>query len=404
MQNSEMSLRSVNSNGIERLLILHDNHFSISRGQAEFRTTTFHLFLQGFYGRAHLTSPSLDWDGLTSEMTIDGVVVRPRRGYGRASAFYRSFLTNSFFALRDIFRILKDYDAIVIAGPCCSAPYAHLAAWLQRKQIFGYVIGDNRAVVASSKEYGGLQKWVAKIVSRWEWAAMERLAKRHKVVVLGEDLAHSFSRYKENVTLGFTSLIREDQIVREKRFQPSDTLELLTVGRLSQEKGIEWALRAIVLLKQRGVVVRYTVVGDGPDLERLCLLADELGIGTEVNLVGAKPYSDLPNLYQASDIFILPSQTEGVAKVLLEAMAYRLPIVATKVGGTPWVLGDGDRGILVDVGEANLLADAVSKYHEDVHFRERILSNATVFILQNTIEHSARSIMKVLEIEKAGME
>jgi glycosyltransferase involved in cell wall biosynthesis len=382
--------------GNRDILVSHDNHFAIRGGKSSFQTTTFHLFLRGFNGRAHLTSPSLDWRGGDGEINIDGVVVRPRRGYGRAKDFYRSFFKNSLHAFIDIYRILKDYDAIVVAGPCCSAPYAHLAAWLQCKPVVGYVIGDNRAVVASSKEYSGLQRWFAKAVARWEWAAVERLAKRHQVIALGADLADSLSHYGENVSLGFTSLIREDQIVREKRFQPSGTLELLTVGRISQEKGIEWALRAIALLKQRGDLVRYTVVGEGPDLERLCLLVDELGIGSEVRFLGAKPYSELPNYYQLADIFILPSHTEGVAKVLLEAMAYRLPIVATKVGGTPWVLGDGNRGVLMTSGDANAIADAVIKYRDDVHFRERILSSATDFILQNTMEASARSIMKIL--------
>lgn len=384
----------------QKILILHDNHFNMNGGKPLFETSTFHLFLRGFNGQAHLASPSTDWSNGNSEIYIDGVTVRPRRGYGRAKNFYRSLFKTSFRTFIDIYYILKDYDAIVVAGPCCSMLYAHLAAWLQHKPIVGYVIGDNQAVVASSKEYAGLQRWFAKAVAWWEWAAVERLAKRHRVIALGADLADALAHYGENVSLGITSLIGEAHIVREKRFQPSGILEILTVGRTSQEKGIEWALRALALLKQQGVPVRYTVVGDGSDLNRLCLLADELGIASEVRFLGARPYSELISYYREADIFVLPSLTEGVAKVLLEAMAYRLPIVATKVGGTPWVLGDGNRGILVPTGDANAIAAAVIRYRDDVHFRGQMLSSATDFILQNTMEATARSIMKILDIEK----
>ena len=228
---------------------------------------------------------------------------------------------------------------------------------------------------------------------------MQRLAKRHQVIALGEHLAESLTHYGDNVSLGFTSLIKEKQIVSEKCFHESGTLELLTVCRISQEKGIEWALRAIALLKQLGILVNYTVVGDGPDLKRLLLLVDELGVGSEVRFVGAKPYSEIVNYYQVADIFILPSYTEGVAKVLLEAMANRLPIVATKVGGTPWLLGHGDRGTLVEFGNHHAIAEAVLKFQDDHDFRLRSLSNATNFIMQNTIEASANFILNTVAIE-----
>jgi glycosyltransferase involved in cell wall biosynthesis len=384
-------------------LVLHDNHFVKKNKKSFFETSTFHLFLQGFNGKAHLCSPSLDWSEQDDPIVIDSVVIRPRRGYGRAKDFYASIFRNALISFTDIYRILKGYDALVIAGPCCSAPFAHLAAWMLGKPVVGYVIGDNRAVVAFSKEYVGVRRWIAKIVARWEWLAMARLARRHHVIALGKELAESLSHYGKLVSLGFTSLIREDQIVQDKAFQPADTLSLLTVGRVSQEKGIQCALRAVVLLKQNGILVNYTVVGDGPDLQRLRAMVEELGISAQVKFVGARPFSELFEHYQAADIFILPSQTEGVAKALLEAMANRLPVVATRVGGNPWVLGNGERGILISYGDEREIVDAVRQYATDPQFRREKLEAATSFIRQNTMEASAEKIMRIIEAEKEGM-
>lgn len=394
-----MSSREVNSKGVEKLLILHDNHFSISEDHAEFRTTTFHLFLQGFNGRAHLTSPSLDWDGRMDKINIDSVVVRPRRGYGRASDFYRSFFRNSFFALQDMFRILKDYDAIVIAGPCCSAPYAHFAAWMLHKPVIGYVIGDNRQVVANSDEYSGIRKYFARMVAAWEWAAMARIAKRHKTVALGEDIARQLGKYQHNVSLGFTSLIRESQIVTDKKFPLNVPPRLLSVGRLSQEKGIEWALRAVALLKRQKIEVRYVVVGDGPYRERLVSLAEALDVAEQVDFVGAKKFQDVDAIYATSDIFILPSYSEGVAKVLLEAMAARIPVIATDVGGNTWILGGGKRGYLVAVADAQGVADSILECIDDEAGRERRMEEATKFVQQNSISAAANKILEIVEQE-----
>lgn len=380
-------------------LILHDNHFSMRDGCPRFETTTFHLFLHGFNGKAHITSPSLDWRDGVCEINIDGVVVRPRRGYGRAKDFYKSFFLNSFRAFVDIYRILKDYRAIVIAGPCCSAPYAHLAAWIQRKPVIGYVIGDNREVVKHSKEYAGIQKCFANLIARWEWAAMEMLAKTHKVIALGPDLAKSLSKYSGNVSLGFSSLIRDEQITSSKPFPQIPTLRLLSVCRLSQEKGLEWALKAMSILEKQGCNFEYIVVGDGHEKKKLISLASSLGLSARVKFSGVIPFKDIDAYYQSADIFILPSYSEGVAKVLLEAMAARSVVIATGVGGNTWVLDKGTRGYVVPPQNDIAIAEAIFDCVDNKNERDSRLENATEFIRMNTMEAAARKIQDVIDLE-----
>lgn len=383
-----------------KILLLHDNHFVIEDGMPCFKGSTFHHLLEGFQGQAHLTSPSLDWDGESDYLNIDGAVIRPRHGYGRAQDFYRSFFSNALRAFGDVYRILKDYDAVVIAGPCCSAPFAHLAAWIRRKSVIGYVIGNNPEVVGRSVEYAGVRKNLAVFAARWEWSAIARITKRHNTIVLGKDLLATLMPDAKALTLGFTSLVREKSIVAKKPFMIEKELSLLTVGRVSQEKGIEWALRAAAELKRRCVPVRYTVVGNGPDLERLRQVSHEIGVASEVEFVGGRTFEETHAYYQRADVFILPSHTEGVAKVLLEAMAARVSVVATAVGGNPWVLGDGERGLLIPYGDSVAIADAVSKLLEDAGMRELLLGHATEYMREHTLEASSRLIMSAVRAEQ----
>src|SRR3546814_5870610 len=91
---------------------------------------------------------------------------------------------------------------------------------------------------------------------------------------------------------------------------------------------------------------RLAFVGDGPARSALARRRDEHGLGERVILAGARPHAELPTWMQAADLLCLPSHSEGVPNVVLEAMSCGLPVVATRVGGIPEVLPDL-AGILV---------------------------------------------------------
>jgi glycosyltransferase involved in cell wall biosynthesis len=164
---------------------------------------------------------------------------------------------------------------------------------------------------------------------------------------------------------------------------------LVTVGRMSPEKGVDVLLQALELLKQRSAPVVADVVGPGPDLPRLRELAAARGLDT-VRFLGPLPAGDpIRACLDRADLFVLPSYTEGLPRALLEAMARGLPAVATRVGAVPQLLPErvlvspGDPVALADriallaadpAGLAELSAAAVSvarEYHADILDRRR---------------------------------
>jgi len=132
---------------------------------------------------------------------------------------------------------------------------------------------------------------------------------------------------------------------------------IVTVARLSPEKGLDTLLHAAALVIQQQPDLRFQLAGNGPCRSSLEQLARDLKIDSNVQFLGE--VRDIPALLRTARLFVLPSLAEGVSLTLLEAMASGLPVVATKVGGNPEVVEDGVTGTLVDAQDPPALADAI---------------------------------------------
>jgi glycosyltransferase involved in cell wall biosynthesis len=128
-------------------------------------------------------------------------------------------------------------------------------------------------------------------------------------------------------------------------------------ARLVWEKGLDDLLHAWRLVSAELPGARLVIAGDGPERAALEELTTGLGLATSVQFAGTT--RDMPSLYRALDVFVLPSVSEGLPLALLEAMAAGLPIVATRVGGIPSVLEPAGAGELVPSRAHELLADAL---------------------------------------------
>lgn len=149
---------------------------------------------------------------------------------------------------------------------------------------------------------------------------------------------------------------------RERRLA-GDTVRLLSVGRLVPEKGLEVGLRAATALQAANPSLRveYRVIGDGPLRDELARLTEELGAASTVRFLGALAGAEVMRWMQESDIYLLPSLIEGAGYVLLEAQASGLPVVATRVGGVPEMVREGQSALLVEAGDVRATTDALQE-------------------------------------------
>ncbi len=132
-----------------------------------------------------------------------------------------------------------------------------------------------------------------------------------------------------------------------------------TVAVLRPEKGVADMLDALPRLIERRPDLVYVVIGDGPARSALEQRTVDLGLRSSVRFVGHS--SDVAGALSAADYFVLPSHTEALPTVVIEAMASGLPIIATAVGGVPEMIESGSTGVLVEPHNPGHLADALAR-------------------------------------------
>lgn len=145
-------------------------------------------------------------------------------------------------------------------------------------------------------------------------------------------------------------------------------LRVLCVGRLVADKGQGVLLDAIARLRDRGVGVEATFIGDGEARAQLERRTDTLKLTSSVRFLGSVGQDRIVAAYRAADVMCLPSFAEGIPVVLMEALACGVPVVTTHIMGIPELVRDGENGLLVPPGRADALADALGALAAD---RER---------------------------------
>lgn len=146
-----------------------------------------------------------------------------------------------------------------------------------------------------------------------------------------------------------------------RRYPGESGWRLVYVGRFQAAKGIGVLLQALSRLRGAGRTVDLELIGGAPATGTAAGFAAEagaLGLQDHVRFVDEIPWTALPERLSQADIFVLPSFSEGLPLVLLEAMACGLPLVATRCGGPEEIVTD-DVGVLVDVGDPDQLAAAI---------------------------------------------
>jgi glycosyltransferase involved in cell wall biosynthesis len=171
------------------------------------------------------------------------------------------------------------------------------------------------------------------------------------------------------------------------------------VGRMTAVKRTDDLVRTLEKLVDRGVDARLLLVGDGPDHDRLERYAHELGVAKRCLFLGYQ--DDVARFYNAIDVLLLPSVNEGTPVSVIEALAAARPAVATRVGGVPDVVRDGVDGFLVDVGDAEALAERLAELAADPERRarmgaagrERVLERYAVERLVDDVDRLYRSLL-----------
>jgi glycosyltransferase involved in cell wall biosynthesis len=318
--------------------------------------------------------------------------------------------------LARLWRRLPSWDLVNARIPTPLGVYAFALAKVRRRPIFLLVVGDLAGVAASvpiDRPKRALYRAYLAVEERLQgW-----MVSRAPSFVNGQALYAKYHRPGRPILLTTTSTISQDDIgpapnalddVGER--EPETPIRMLCVSRIDPRKGLRFLPEAMSELGKRGRNVTLTIVGPvvgtlgAEERTRVTRAAAAHAVADRIDFVGPKTQPGIMRIAREHDLFVLPTLPgEGVPRVLLEAMAAGLPIVASDVAGVPSLIADGVNGLLVPPGDPGAIADAVDRLLRDGALRRQLVENGFTVARAHTTEAHANKI--VLGLKKlAGIE
>jgi len=203
---------------------------------------------------------------------------------------------------------------------------------------------------------------------------------------------------------------RSDKIDIIRKKNEIDGNVLLFVGRLIRVKGVYYLIKALPKVLKQHPKTKLLIVGSGPEKRRLIQLSAELEIIKRVVFIDVVLQDDLIPLYSMANILILPSimditgETEGLGVVLLEAMACRVPVIGSDVGGIKDIIIDGETGLLSKQKNSDSLAEKIISLLSDEQLRKKVIENGFKLVKEKfTWEAISNRFLNIyLEVIKKG--
>jgi glycosyltransferase involved in cell wall biosynthesis len=157
-----------------------------------------------------------------------------------------------------------------------------------------------------------------------------------------------------------------------RKFVKPGPNRILSIGRLTFNKGFDILLKAVAIVKHRGIPFQLRIAGSGPERPRLEALIRELDLSADVVLLGAIGEEECLAEAQSADLFVLASHKEPLGVVYLEAMAAEVATIGTAAGGVVEIITDQVNGLLVPPDQVEALAEAITRLLTDDRLRQQL--------------------------------
>lgn len=238
------------------------------------------------------------------------------------------------------------------------------------------------------------------------WLGTRTARKCHAVVVPSRWVANLFKERDSKVRVRVisngvnTALFklpkggRGRENLRKKLGWPLSQKIIISVGRLNPEKNLDVLIKALSLVL-KSTEAQLVLVGGGKEEVKLRALAESLGVSEKVIFWGEEPYISLPHLYQAADVFALPSAFESQSCVALEAAACGLPIVGVCSGGIGELVGSGGNGLLAEPGDFQSFANALIMLLKDEKLANKMSKASRQLAEQHNFEKTCDDYEKL---------
>lgn len=171
--------------------------------------------------------------------------------------------------------------------------------------------------------------------------------------------------------------------------KPGNLLEIIHIGSLQPYKGQQYLIEACRQLYERGIPFHCRIIGGGKEHDRLANMIKDFGLESVVELLGSKTQQEIARILPTAHCYVQPSiitpsgKMEGIPVALMEAMASRLPVIATAISGIPELVRPDETGFLVPPADAAALADTLMAVYEDPEKAAYLAENGRSRVLQS---------------------
>ncbi len=304
--------------------------------------------------------------------------------------------------------VIKDADLVFVRGLFPGWAFIWAYCWVSHTPICVQLPGNPLQLLRTHRRFSWLRQTGSILYMRCAYQLLDllRRGRNFHLVCNGTELAESFRGPRTHTVIS-ASLNADEFHVREDTCT-GPGIDFVFVGLVRPEKGLSYLLEALARLE---IDKPWTlnIIGSPSHYPRetakLKALAKDLRIEESVIWHGHLPFGDtLFDKLKSSDIFVLPSLSEGTPRVLLEARAFGLPVIATNVGGIQASTTDGEDGLLVPSHSVAGLRRALQCLVTDTELRRRLIKGGYVRARQHTVSHFTDRIQTIMEMQLRGIE
>lgn len=309
------------------------------------------------------------------------------------------------FKLKAYFKVAKQYinrmDIVQARMPDYSGIVGAYLAKKNNIPLFNLIIADwhREAVNMNWKKKGGLGLFLKIYYYIYDYFE-RKMCENQVVLAQGDSCYDKHSKSAKECHLVLSSAHQSEDIVENVKLKfDSSPYKIINVARLNGVKNQQLIIRAIDLLnKQEGKILwKFIHVGDGPKSRELKTLVKELGLEKQVYFKGRVAHGKpLWRLYDEADVFVLSSLSEGTPKVILEAMARGIAVIAPDIPGVMTSIKHENNGYIYPTGDVkslvNCLQELAKSPHKALLFGEKGLEIAR----QNTLEYRNKEMVSIV--------
>lgn len=251
-----------------------------------------------------------------------------------------------------------------------SAPVIWIAYFRKTSVIINYRGGEAKSYFESSIQ------WVK-----------PSMTKANVIVVPSGYLKDVFSEFDFDTQIIPNIINLERFQEKPKKESKGKQLHLIITRNLEAIYGIEIAIKALAIAKKDIPFIKLSIAGSGPQKEELQEIVSNLGLDDNVTFTGKLLPEQVAELYQDADIMLNPTTVDNMPNSVLEAMASGVAIVTTNVGGVPYIVEDNKTGLLVDVNDAEAMAEKIIRLFNNSELHNKLVVNGLVEVQQYAWVH-----------------